>query len=461
GLTFAVEAGSQRLRDVINKDLTEEQLFEAVERAWRHGWSVVKLYFMVGLPTERLSDIDEGAALLNRLQKTVPRRKSLKVSVSPFIPKPHSIFENEEFLDIAELRDRQTQLLSRLNFRTVKTSRHDARMSRIETLLARGNRRMARVIEAVAEQDSGIEAWSGNFSENRWLRAFDEFLPDWSQLLQPINTDRNTAWAHISKGFTKRFMQKDLATANRGVTLPDCKTNECYNCGLKRSCEQMASETIPENSISRTVPLTKEDSDDPEVRYRYRLTFTKLLHARYLGHHDLMRAVTRSLMRAGLSLLYTQGFNPRPKVTYDQAIPLGFGTSTFWVEFETGYELEVGEWLGRLVSVFPSGVKPRCLEKVVKGGGEQTLMSDTRVYRLRFDRPVSVSEASNELLADDEIGLLNWQLDKTARTLTLKMQRRKGRKLKPVNVGEKLINRLDGDVRILSVTNLKVDAPLE
>ncbi|NQU05738.1 MAG: TIGR03960 family B12-binding radical SAM protein, partial [Calditrichaeota bacterium] len=136
GLTFAVEAGSQRLRDVINKDLTEDQLFEAVERAWRHGWSVVKLYFMVGLPTERLSDIDEGAALLNRLQRMVPRRKSLKVSVSPFIPKPHSIFENEEFLDINELRDRQTRILNRLNFRTVKMSRHNARMSRIETLLA-------------------------------------------------------------------------------------------------------------------------------------------------------------------------------------------------------------------------------------------------------------------------------------------------------------------------------------
>jgi radical SAM-linked protein len=456
GITFAVEAGSQRLRDVVNKDLTREQLFESTERAWRNGWSVVKLYFMVGLPTEQLSDIEEGSVLLQQLQRNIPRGKSLHVSVSPFIPKPHSIFEREKFFDIKELTERQHLLLNRLNPRRVKMSYHDPRMSRIETLLARGDRSMSRVIECVAEHSTGIEAWSGNFAEERWLKAMDQYIPDWSGLLKAQDAGKKTVWSFISKGFTQHFRQEDLVAAYNAVRLHDCKTGECYNCGLKRSCDQVVSEWTSDDKdiILQLSPKKDRQIQENNSKFRYRLSFTKLLNARYLGHHDLMRVATLSLLRAGLVLNYTQGFNPRPKVTYDQAIPLGHGKCKLWIEFETSIELEIGEWLKRLRLVFPSGIKVVQLEELSKNSNNQTEISDQKLYRLRFDKPVKISRLKSEILDDDETGLLNWELDKTAQVMTLKMQRMKGRKVNPVVTGQNLINGMNEEVRILSVTNL-------
>ncbi|MCF7810152.1 TIGR03960 family B12-binding radical SAM protein [bacterium] len=457
GITFAVEAGSQRLRDVINKNLTKEQLHESTERAWRNGWNVVKLYFMVGLPTEQLGDIEEGSILLQQLQRSIPRGKSLHVSVSPFIPKPHSIFEKEEFFDIGELTNRQNLFIKRLNPRRVKISRHDPRMSCIELLLARGDSNMSRVIEYVAEQGTGIEAWSGNFSEERWLNAMDQYVPDWSDLLKPQYSEKPTVWSFINKGFTRRFRQDDLEAAYNAVTLSDCKTEACYNCGLKRECDQVISESASMNKEAILQPEPKSDKQiqDNDSKFRYRLIFTKLLNARYLGHHDLMRVVTLSLLRSGLSLNYTQGFNPRPKVTYDQAIPLGFGKSSLWIEFETSVELETKDWLKRLRSVLPSGVKAIQLEEFSGKDNRQNEISDQKFYRLRFDRPVTISILNSEIPDDDDdSGLLNWELDRTAHILTLKMKRIKGRKLDPVGAGRNLINGMNEEVRILSVTNL-------
>ncbi|HHE46778.1 MAG TPA: TIGR03960 family B12-binding radical SAM protein, partial [Bacteroidetes bacterium] len=198
GVTFAVEAGSRRLRNVINKGLSEEALVEAVERAYRLGWKTVKLYFMVGLPTERMDDIDEGARLLQRLARITPYRRELHVSVSPFIPKPHSVFAREEFLDVVELRRRIRRLYSRVSGRRVKTSWHDPETSLIEALLARGSRRLSGVISRVADGGYGLDCWNDMLDLSLWHSALDEHIPGWHELLKAIPEGSALNWAHIS-----------------------------------------------------------------------------------------------------------------------------------------------------------------------------------------------------------------------------------------------------------------------
>ncbi|MDP8228451.1 MAG: TIGR03960 family B12-binding radical SAM protein [Candidatus Electryoneaceae bacterium] len=412
-LTFAVEAGGQRMRDVINKDLREDDLLDAVERAYRHGWKAVKLYFMVGLPTEQPEDIDEGALLLKRLQRMVPRGRELHLSVAPFIPKPHSVFEGERFEDVTELLKRQNRLYRLIRGRWVKRSRHDSVRSEIEALLSRGDRRLAPVIAEVADNGDGFEAWGEGFSADRWYRALKRWLPQWRELLGEIKPDDPRPWDHLTKGITRRFMKEDLTAAFKAQTLADCRmiqlnrTDECYHCGLMKKCqevEQLNSTTVP--TVSSEIPLQRKpspynpiqsdkDGESGIPKHRYRVVFTKLGKARYLGHHDVMKAVERGLRRGGVSLVYSKGYSPRPKLSFGPALPLGYGAVRLWLEFESKTPLDCGVWLKKLRAVFPSGMRPSELIPIEKGGKKTLQELGARRYRLRFNRPFLVESESD------------------------------------------------------------------
>ena len=467
GLTFAVEAGSQRLRDVINKGLAEEELIEAVVRAYQHGWRVVKLYFMVGLPTERMDDIDEGAGLIGRLQKLIPRSKELHLSVAPFIPKPHSVFAREEFLEVGELQSRMRRLYRRVSRRSVKKSWHDPKMSMTETLLARGDRRMADAVEAVANSGYGLEAWGGIHNSDRWQQAMENHYPSWRQLLKPLSERSYCAWDHLSRGISKRFLRQDRRVALSGETLKDCRVDECYNCGLMKLCDRVSEEKVAVDPLRSTAfrhpqrgdgeqlhaidvqvtsrrtgtetrpPYSSEPAAE-ETRSRYRLTFSKLRGARYLGHHDLMGAVLKALRRSGTPLHYRQGFTPRPRVSYGPALPLGHGADGLWMEFVAAGELDADEWLPRWRKLFPPGIRPLKLERVT--GLEETLSSsEVRTYRLRFNRPVSLT--SDHAICHEcfKQGVGNWSLNRSGRTLRLQVDRRNGSTIDPVRIGLRLV----------------------
>ncbi len=471
-LTFAVEAGSRRLRDVINKGLDEEVGLAAVERAYRHGWKTVKLYFMVGLPTERMEDIEAGAALIRRIERMMPRGRELHVSVAPFIPKPHSVFEGERFLDADELKRRQRRLFSRISSRRVKTDWCDPERSRIEALLARGDRRLASVVEVVADEGDGFEGWGGMFSAERWHRALAELLPDWQALLRPFGEDEARPWDHLVKGITRRFIREDLAAAYNARRLPDCRTDECYHCGLTGLCDEVkeharTAETIPTDtgvSVSGGgarlhVPVQPEDGTDREKRCRYRLSFSKLWRARFLGHHDLMRAVVRALHRAGTPLAYSRGYTPRPRVSYSPALPLGYGAVALWIEFETTGELKLDHWLKKMRQAFPPGIRPWEIVPVQPKREDAVAEPDMHRYRLRFDRPLRFIEGGTADNGGSFPGLAGWELDRWGRTLLVELTPVNGRFPSPVEVGSSLTDS-DGEAgdrtaRLLSVTRIE------
>ena len=438
GVTFAVEAGSQRLRDAVNKGLTDEELIEAVARAWRLGWKTVKLYFMVGLPTEHPDDIDEGARLLDKIQRLIPRRRELHISVAPFIPKPHSVFARETFLAVDDLNSRIHRLFSRISHRNVKVSWHNPRMSRVEALLARGDRRLAAAVERVANESSCLDGWSTMFNADLWQRALDGSSFPWQSALGSISDSQPTPWDHLQKGLSKRFLREDLKAAHAGRTVPDCRDGDCYKCGLMRECEDVERavasfkhEEIGERALGHRVGKYKISiptaSSESKV---YRLYFNKLRSARYLGHHDLMTAVLRGLRRAKLPQKYSQGYNPRPRVTYPPALALGIGAQKLWIELETLEELETSVTMSRLRKTFPPGVRPIALEKVAGGKRIMARTYGARIFRLRFNRGIQLTDDNIVFRQFQNLGLSEREFVNT-RTLWFRLDN-SGHKIKDV-----------------------------
>ena len=238
GLTFAPEAGTQRLRDVINKGVTEQDLEEAVGAAFGAGWSAVKLYFMIGLPTETDEDIRGIAALAYKvldLYRSVTGRRGVKVavSVSSFVPKPHTPFQWYCQNDIAECERKQQLLRSLLKDRSIAYSWHDARVSFLEGVFSRGDRRLGKVLQAAWRQGAKYDSWSEHFKYEVWLNAFRQvgIQPDFYALRQREFTE-TLPWDHLSTGVNKAYLLREYEKAVAGSLTADCRRGDCGGCGV-------------------------------------------------------------------------------------------------------------------------------------------------------------------------------------------------------------------------------------
>ena len=241
GLTFAPEAGSQRLRDAINKNITEEEIVTAVEQAFTAGWRRVKLYFMVGLPTETDDDVRAIGALVQRVF-TVAREATPKaergglrvaVSVSTFVPKAHTPFQWDGQVPIDEVRRRQSILRESMPHRGVELSWHDPSSSLLEAVLARGGREMADGIEAAWRAGARFDAWTEQFSLQRWLDAFSSVGIDAAAAAsRPYAQDRPLPWSHIDSGLAEAFLRLERTRTDSATTTPDCTFEDCTGCGV-------------------------------------------------------------------------------------------------------------------------------------------------------------------------------------------------------------------------------------
>ncbi len=243
-LTFAPEAGTQRLRDVINKGVTEDNLMAAVDAAFSAGWHSIKLYFMIGLPTETDEDLHGIANLarkvLDRGRKLVRSKGRLKVtvSVSSFVPKSHTAFQWEPQNSIAELKRKQALLRELLRGRGLVFKWHDPEGSFLEAVLSRGDRRLAGAIEAAWRNGARFDGWSEFFDISKWLMAFTStgIDPDW-YAYHRYHYDDTLPWDHISTGVSKKFLMREHLCSLEGATTPDCRSGRCQGCGLCTSLE--------------------------------------------------------------------------------------------------------------------------------------------------------------------------------------------------------------------------------
>ena len=238
GLTFAPEAGTQRLRDVINKNVTEEDLIRSCTVAFQGGWNSVKLYFMLGLPTETDEDVRGIAELAERVvycwrENSPNRSRGVRVTVSTscFVPKPHTPFQWEPQVTREEYLRRVSILRSSIKNRAITYNWHDASTSLSEAVLSRGDRRIGALIENIWRQGGFLESWSEGFELSRWEKAADELglsLPFYANRERSL--DELLPWDHLNMGASKRHFIYEYEQAHKGLLSPDCRV-KCAGCG--------------------------------------------------------------------------------------------------------------------------------------------------------------------------------------------------------------------------------------
>lgn len=266
GLTFAPEAGSQRMRDVINKNVTEEDLMRSVDLAFAGGWLTVKLYFMIGLPYEEDGDIAGIARLAEKVaeryyasDKTNRRRApSVNISVAGFVPKPFTPFQWAAQNDMDTLRRKQLLLKDEIHNRHVKYSYHQSDISVLEGVFARGDRRLNKVLVRAFELGCRLDGWSECFDMDRWRRAFADCGVDMAFYTRERSYDELFPWDFVDIGVTKDFMMKENERAKAAVTTPHCRL-KCSGCGAASLCAGGRCSVYTEESSLRRIKELKEN----------------------------------------------------------------------------------------------------------------------------------------------------------------------------------------------------------
>ncbi|MBI5378543.1 MAG: TIGR03960 family B12-binding radical SAM protein [Nitrospirae bacterium] len=341
GFTIAPEAATPRLRAVISKGLDEGEVEETVWHIFAEGWDTVKLYFMVGLPTETQEDVEGIARMARRVQeigrKAGGRGKQVNVGVSTFVPKPHTPFQWIGQIPLEEVRARQGFLRRALRRPGLFYKGHDPEVSFLEAVFSRGDRRLGPAIEQAWREGARFDGWSECFDLARWLRAFESAGLDPSYYAhRTIPREEVLPWDHLDSGVTKRFLLKELDKALSLEESLDCRDGACIQCGAAKrwvGCDPRTGVLgNPEGNPPRQ-PSGREGATAPTkpiappavhpAVVRIRCAYTKLGPLRFLSHLELKTVLLRALSRAAVPVAYTAGFNPHPKVAFGPALPVG------------------------------------------------------------------------------------------------------------------------------------------
>jgi len=392
GLTFAPEAGTQRMRDVINKNVTEAQLLETAERVFSRGFDRMKLYFILGLPTETDEDVlgivDVGKNALG-IGRRIGKRPKVTVSVSTHVPKPHTPFQWCAMDPPDEVAKKQGLLRDAArSVAGLSLKVHDSTTSYLEGVFARGDRKLGPVIERAYLNGARFDSWEDQLDMDVWREAFQHFAVDTERYLQTLPLDARLPWDHIDVGLEDGFLEREYRKALQSRLSPPCGKAKgafihhttvsdaesdrrrlvCYDCGVACDMTRMRTRRVdylrdmgalePKPRVALPVvageavvagqlvvapePAAPLDPASPPAiprvlrgpeRHRppqpagrvvkYRLRYAKLGAAALLGHLDLIRELGRVIRRAGMQVHYSQGFHPKPSMSFGPALSLG------------------------------------------------------------------------------------------------------------------------------------------
>jgi radical SAM family uncharacterized protein/radical SAM-linked protein len=376
GFTLAPEAATERMRAVINKGNREEDLLRAVQSVFANGWSLLKLYFMIGLPEERDEDVVAIAELARRClaaaRRALPKGQgsaAIHLGASTFVPKPFTPFQWEPTLTAEETRRRQALVTAALGGRhgAIQFKPHDARQASIEAALALGDRRVGKAVLAAYRAGQRLDGWSEWFDEGRWLAAFDALEREEGVGLawfahRRRRLDEVLPWDRIDCGVTKAYLQKQLAAARNLAEVEDCVLAPCTVCGacdyeVVKNRTYEAKDYVPE-------PARPEAPPEPAARTHVRVRYAKLGRLVALSHLETMHALLRAVRRAGLPTAFSQGYHPKPRISFGPALPVGVESTCELVDLELVGVHAAADVAARLGPELPEGLSILGAEEV-------------------------------------------------------------------------------------------------
>ena len=440
GFTFAPETGSDRLRRVINKTFTNADMIAAADVAFSRGWDLIKVYTMIGLPTETLPDLDELVTLVKDIlaQGRKHGRKDVNVSVGSFVPKSWTPFQWAPFDGVETLAQKLAYLKDRFrSMRGAKMKWHEPREAEIECVLSRGDRRAARILHAAWKSGVRFDGWSEHFRYDLWMKAFEtEGIPKESYL-RAYDLDEVLPWDVLDVSIAKRWLQIELIKAKKEMRTEDCKWGHCYACGVPGNGEDTVLATpmsrgpggpprppglpgavpvVPsvtagdpasyrdvakgaayrQKAMPELAPAVRVRGTQGDRVFRHRITFAKRGDARFLSHRNTMDVFERAVRAAGLPARYSEGFNPHMKLSMGPALPLGLESLHEVFDVEGNAPFGDGA-AGAINAKMPAGLTVLDVRLLAAGESPLSKAVKTARYAVRLDTEEHVGRVSDVL----------------------------------------------------------------
>lgn len=407
-LTFAPEAGSERMRKVINKNITEDDMLKTATNIFSRGWSKMKLYFMIGLPTETDEDVQAimDIAFKSKLKgrETGLREPAITVSVSSFVPKPHTPFQWASMITLPEIERKQEMLFElskkyRLNFR-----KHYSKISYLEGIVSRGDRRVAGLIFDAWSNGARFDGWDETFKFDLWVECLERSGIDPANMLGTIRMDGKLPWDHIDVGLIPKFLENEWKRALADRSSPPCgKPNKeiihytnlealeqahdvekkklvCFNCGIACDLTGMVDERreflsgmkaiknepyVAPEKLRNYIPDTREKRNQV-IGHTFRVNFSKIGSISFISHLDLQKIMSRIFKRAGLTVYYSEGFSQRPLISFGPALTLGISSLSEFFDVRTPDDWESETLLQKLRENSEKGINFISVSKINK-----------------------------------------------------------------------------------------------
>ena len=372
-VTLAPEAGSQRLRNVINKNLTEEQIIETILNCYKNGASNVKLYFMIGLPTETYEDIDEMVELFSKvkyqaklLRKELELRDALNLTctVSIFVPKPFTPFQWCAQVAQEEVHNRIKYLLEKVKpLKGIKINYHSSFTSKVESAMTRADERFNNFLLALHKKGQYLTTWDENIDKQLWEDTALECGIDINKEAQrEYDLDEVLPWDAIDIGIEKSWLKEQYNNAMSYKNITPCEFN-CVQCGV---CKNLKTHKVIDKKYEYSL-IDKEEEQKKEIPfYKYRLKITKENEMRNISHLDWQNTIIKMLFRSGLNLYFSQGFNPTPRFSLGIALPIFVESKGELIDIELCDNIECEDLIIRLNNILPSDIKVIEAKKITR-----------------------------------------------------------------------------------------------
>jgi radical SAM family uncharacterized protein/radical SAM-linked protein len=466
GFTLAPEAGNDRIRRILNKGLTDEEILFMAKEIYGAGWDLIKLYFMIGLPFEEDKDLEDMARLAGRVARTSKKGK-VHVSVATFVPKSHTPFMWLPQISLEESRRRIQFVQKSIKDPRIRVKWNQPEMSWLEGVFSRGDRRLTPVLVKAWRKGARFDAWSERFSLDLWQEAFHDTDVDPGFYLHRLRSfDEVLPWDHIQCGVSKEYLEKEWKRAGQEEFTPDCR-KKCLDCGV---CDHIEVQPLlfREWNVVRKeeVPLARPERLDAR---KIRITFAKRGAARYLSHLELVRAFVRAFKRAGVSLVYSKGYHPMPKLSFASALPVGTESLHETLEVQW-HDSTADRPLGdRINEQLPSGLEIKTLEVLDREA--RSLKVKECHYEISFKGVRVAEEGLQRFLASDSFPVIKKgkkgerRIDARAQVksagfstgsrMDLALRTMQGPALKPVEIIQGIFHLSDQDLDGIGVLKIR------
>jgi radical SAM family uncharacterized protein/radical SAM-linked protein len=402
GFTLAPEAGNDRMRRIINKGLTNDDIMKTAGIVFEAGWKLIKLYFMIGLPGETDSDVKDIVELAREISGIGGKkrnRNNLNVSISTYVPKSHTPFMWLKQIPLEESR-RKIRIIREELKGPIRVKWNQPELSWLEGIFARGDRKLCGAVLRAFKLGARFDAWGEQFRMDIWQKAFDDqgIDPDF-YLLRERGMDEVLPWDHISSGVNKGFLKEELNRSQKEILTPDCR-EKCLECGV---CDhRVVDPVLAEGRIPVSSPTISERTPperNMDVGMRVRIGFSKTGNARFLSHLELVKVFTRAFRRARLKLAYSKGYHPMPKVSFANALPVGTESMHETLELDLLEKSEPAILQERMNRQLPDGLRVSTVE--LRGVHEKKAKLVESHFRITFNgTPVNKSYIERFLNTD-------------------------------------------------------------